>query len=133
MAVRASRHQAIVLVGMHGIALLAAMQVFEGPAIFLVSIGTLASAMWCAANSLHWLSGAVAAFEIFPDGTGSWTDCLGASHSANIIKVTWCSEALVVLGFGRPAMSWQWLILTTDSAEPEDLRCLRIWARWRPH
>jgi hypothetical protein len=117
---------------MHGLALLAATNGLSGPALILVVLGTLISAAWCVGNAMHWVAGAVTSLEIMPDGTGTWSDRRGESHSASVVKVSWCGESVIVIGLWRKGTRWHWLILTTDSAEPEDLRSLRVWARWRP-
>ena len=120
------------MAGIHGLGVLAILCSLDGIAMGLTLLGVVFSAAWCVSNEMLWLAGAVSSFEIMSDGTGSWTNCRGESHSVSHIKVSWCSQSVLVIGFWQRGAHWRWLILAPDSAAPDALRGLRVWARWRP-
>ena len=120
------------MAGIHGLAIAAIIGSLDGLAMALVLLGVVFSAAWCVANAMLWLPGAVASFEIMSDGTGTWSNCRGESHSASHIKVSWCGESVLVIGFWRRGARWRWLILAPGASAPDALRGLRVWARWRP-
>jgi hypothetical protein len=132
VALKPSPIQAFAMGGIHALAAVAVIVSLDGPAMSLVLLGVALSASRSVAIPMLWLEGAIAGFEIMPDGSGRWTDCRGEWHSASRIKVSWCGARLVVIGFWRQGASWRWLILAPDAASPDALRTLRVWARWRP-
>ena len=132
LALKPSPRQAFAMGAIHALAVLAVTVSLEGLAMVLVLMGVALSASRSVANPMLWLESAVAGFEIMPDGTGQWSDCRGEWHSASRIRVTWCGDLLIVIGFWRQGAPWRWLLLTPDAASPDGLRALRVWARWRP-
>ena len=79
-----------------------------------------------------WLPGSITALEIMPDGSARWSERDGRSHRASNLRVDWCSESLMVLGLRKARFRWTRILLLSDSADPDALRCLRVWFRWRP-
>lgn len=120
------------MTAVHASAALAVVWTLESPASILVLLGVALSAAWCLGHAMLRFGSAIASFEIMPDGTGCWTDRRGGTHGAGDLRVAFCGEYLFVIGFGRSGAPWRWLVLTADSAAPEALRSLRLWARWRP-
>lgn len=120
------------MAAVHASAALAVAWSVDFPASIPVLLGVALSATWCVGHAMLRFGGAIAGFEIKADGTGSWTDRRGETHGAGELRVAFCGEYLFIIGFGRSGASWRWLVLTADSAAPEALRSLRLWARWRP-
>ena len=132
MVLRPSRSLALLGVASHAVVIVAVFPALDGIPLGLVLAGALLSAAWCVAKSMLWLPGGVARFEIFSDGAARWSDCRGGGYSAGTVRVSWCSEFLLLVGLRGADARWHWVPMLPDSADAHSLRCLRVWFRWRP-
>jgi hypothetical protein len=122
---------AALLLVAHVLALAAAWVSLAGWPQVLVGFGVLLSGSGCLAEVLHRSSRAAVSLELQEDGRASWRDRNGGWHEGRIASDRFVSAALVVLGLDQRGRRRKWLVLTGDSASPEDFRRLRAWLRWR--
>jgi len=115
----------------HALALLAAWTSLSGWPQYLVASGVLLSAVAWIAETLHRSSGAAVSLELRADGRASWMDRNGTWHDARSGAEHFVSAALVVLSLERTTRRRKWIVLMPDSAQPDEMRRLRVWLRWR--
>ena len=119
------------LLAAHALALAATWVSLAGWPQVLVGFGILLSASGCLSEVLHRSPRAAVSLELREDGRASWRDRNGRWHEGRLRSDHFVSAALVVLGLDQTGRGRKWLVLTGDSALPEDFRRLRVWLRWR--
>jgi hypothetical protein len=115
----------------HAVALAAAWVSLAGWPRVVVGFGILLSGAACLAEVLQRSSRAAVSLELRDDGSASWRDRNGAWHEGRLRSDHFVSAAFVVLGLDLTGRGRKWLVLSGDSASPEDFRRLRVWLRWR--
>ncbi len=116
-----------VLLMAHGLALAAAWIVLGGWLLWPV----LAAILVSLAAALASVGRQPAALELREDGKASWKDRSGGWHEARLGTDHFVSPVLVILELSAGNGGTRRVILLADSAEPDGLRRLRVWLRWR--
>ncbi len=121
-----SRLLGLLLLGGGGL-VLAAISMADLPAgIALVLAGAaIGLGAWCWRRTLR-----TASLRIAPDGRLQCLDDAAGWHDAEVLGDSFVSAALIVLRYRLTGPRVRSLTLLPDSAEPEDLRRLRVWLRW---
>lgn len=114
----------------HALALAAAWLSLEGTPLYIVVCGVALSAMGCLSEILHRTSRSAVALELLEDGRASWLDRRAGWHEGRLGADHFVSEALVVMRLDQAQGGRKWLVLSSDSGAPEDMRRLRVWLRW---
>jgi len=115
----------------HVLALAAVWMSLAGWPQVLVGFGVLLSGAGCLAEVLQRSPRAAVSLELQEDGGASWRDRNGRWHEGRLGSDHFVSAAFIVLGLDPTGRGRKWLVITDDSASPEDFRRLRVWLRWR--
>jgi hypothetical protein len=120
-----------VLGSVHLAALAAVALALHGAPCLLAGAGIIVSLFVCVAEALHRGSESVIAVELHADGRGAWANQERAWADGRVGDHHFVSPGLTILSLYGNVKRRKAIVLFWDSAEPEALRRLRVWLRWR--
>ena len=122
---------ALLLALLHLLALFSASVSLEGWPLAVIGVGVCLSATGSIGDALRRWPRSALEIELRDDGGAAWRDRRGAWHEGRSTSPNYVSPWLVIAALAVPGAPRRLLVLTPDAADPEDLRKLRLWLRWR--
>lgn len=122
---------AALLALLHALALLSAGVSLEGLPLAVAGAGVCLSAAGSLGEALRRWPRSALEMELRDDGGAAWRDRRGAWHEGKIAGPNYVSSWLLIAALASPGGHRRLLVLLPDAADPEDLRKLRLWLRWR--
>jgi hypothetical protein len=122
---------ALLVGSMHGLAIFAVLIALPSAAAALCIVGVALSAVIQVSRALQLSPRSVHELTLRPDGRADWRDGSGQWHVAHRVNGAAFGPWLTVVGLRDPGKRLWPLLLVADAADPDALRELRVWLRWR--
>ena len=112
-------------------AILAVLVALPWAAAVLCGVGVAISAVVQVSRALQLSPRSVHELALHPDGRAAWRDGSGQWHRARGVYGAALGPWLTVVGLCDAEKRCWPLLLAADAADPDALRELRVWMRWR--